>query len=326
MKKLIFKYLMIVVLLLTVIIYLVSARNELENKVLTKISNNIFKEDGSQLTEAKDELHISEKIEIGKKYPLQYMYKVEDEKANLFSLSYKENKLEVGNVVKATNLPSDQLYLIFRETYPNISLEKMGVNTEEEAYQVVQLAIWEIAGRTGEANEYTELSRIDSIKEEIGLKDANPLVFQKAKELVSFVEEYSKTHDEEIKLVPTLHIINDNIKPKEINENYILGPYSYEMQAGILKKMNITITDEKNKDIKGEIVDSNGDKIEDYTKQKTFYVKVPKEKYNQIKITMQAESMRITPKIYIYDNSDYIANTYVNVTFEKDLYIDFEII
>lgn len=326
MKKLVFKYLIVIVLLLTVIIYLISARNELENKVLTKISNNIFKEDGSQLTEAKDVLNISEKIEIGKKYPLQYMYKVEDEKANLFSLSYKENKLEVGDVVRAIGFPSDQLYLIFRETYPNISLEKMGVNTPEEAYQVTQLAIWEIAGRTGEANEYTELSKIDSVKEEIGLKDANMLVFQKARELVKFVEEYSKTHNDEIKLIPTLHIINDNVKQTKIDGNYIIGPYSYEMQSSILKKMSIKITDEANKEIEGEIVDANGDKIEDYTKQKSFYIKVPESKYNKIKITMQAESMRIVPKIYKDDNSDYIANTYVDVNFEENLYIDFEII
>ncbi|MCI8655751.1 MAG: hypothetical protein HFJ48_07865 [Clostridia bacterium] len=55
MKKLIFKYLIIIVLLIVAIIYLVAARKELENKILTKISNNVFKEDGSQLTQIKDE-------------------------------------------------------------------------------------------------------------------------------------------------------------------------------------------------------------------------------------------------------------------------------
>lgn len=329
MKKIIYKYLVIVTILMMIIVFLGAAKKEIQEEMISQIESNIFTQDGSKLTEHKDTLHITEKIKIGNKYPLEYMYKVEEERADLFTLSYKENKLEVGDNVtikEADKYASDQLFLLFRESYPNVSVEEMGLKNEEEAYQALQLAIWEIAARTGEAEQYSELSYIDSVKEEAGLKNVNARVFKKAKDLVNYVEEYTYNNKkEEINLVPTLVIGNAEVKDnvESIENDYMVGPYSYKVEAGILSSTNITITDEVGNDIGGKVVDINGFEIKDLTTEKNFYIRFPK-KYNKVKFNVQTEIKRLIPTIYEGKDCDYIVDTYEKLNCNKDLYIETE--
>lgn len=250
------------------------------------------------------------------------MYKVENEKANLYFLSYRKNKLEVGNMLKLKKekeYVSDQLYLLFRETYPNVSLKDMGVNSEEEAYLATQLAIWELAMRTGDVQEYSELSLIDSIKEDIGLKNINANVFRKAKNLVNFVENFSYYDNTEIQLVPMLILENDKVKKEPISKqnDILLGPYSYKVQAGILTNVEIEITDQDGNDIGGQVTDVNGTEIKDLIEQKEFYVKVPNI-CDKVKGKIKVEVKRLTPRIYTDQNSDYVVNTYQDNTMEEE--------
>lgn len=327
MKKIIYKYLVVVTILVMIIVFLESAKREIQEEMISQIGSNIFEQDGSKLTEEKNILHVTEKVKIGNKYPLEYMYKVEDEKADLYTVSYKENKLEVGdtiNIKEENKYVSDQLFLLFRESYPNVSVEEMGLKNEEEAYQALQLAIWEISARTGEADSYSELSYIDSVKEEVGLKNVNSQVFKKAKDLVNYVEEYTYNNKkEEINLVPTLVIGNAQVKDNavSIEDDYMVGPYSYEVEAGILSSTNITITDEEGNDIGGKAVDINGFEIKDLTTEKKFYIRFPK-KCNKVKFNIQTEIKRLVPTFYENQNCDYVANTYVKVNCSKDLYIE----
>ena len=329
MKKIIYKYLVIVTILMMIIVFLGAAKKEIQEEMISQIESNIFTQDGSKLTEHKDVLHITEKTKIGNKYPLEYMYKVEEESADLFTLSYKENKLEVGdnvNIKETNKYASDQLFLLFRESYPNVSVEEMGLKNEEEAYQALQLAIWEISARTGEAEQYSELSYIDSVKQEVGLKNVNAQVFKKAKDLVNCVEEYTYNGKKEgINLVPTLVIGNAEVKGNvvTIEDDYMVGPYSYKVEAGILSSTNITVTDENGNDIGGKVVDINGFEIKDLTTEKNFYIRFPK-KYNKVKFNVQTEIKRLIPTIYEGKDCDYVANTYEKVNCNKDLYIETE--
>lgn len=322
MKKVIYKCLMIATIIITVIVYVEACRYQVEAEVSTKIADNVFKEDGSQLTEAKDKLIVTGIVNIDGKYPLNCIYQVGDEKANLFSLSYVENNLTVGSDLTIKKNASDALYLLFRESYPNITLEEMGLNSPEEAYQAVQLAVWEIATRTGEANRYTELSFIDSIREEMGLRNINVGVFRKAKDLVRLVEKFDKSTINGIELIPTLVIDNSNVKQKAINidDDFMVGPYSYSVEASILTDVEITIMDQNGSKIDGKVVDAKGAEIEDLIEQKTFYVRFP-ESYKNISFNVRVEMKRLAPTIYQSGNWDYIANTYIKDTCEKTLSI-----
>lgn len=330
MKKIIFGYLIVLVFLITAIVYIISCRLEVESTVTSKVPNNTYIKEGGNVINFEDSLTISSKKETGEEKPLNYMYKTSGDKAYVYSLSFKENKLENESIInknKEHEHASDALYLIFRESYPNISLESMGVNTEEEAYLIRQLAIWEIAARTEEAEYYTELSYVDSIKETIKLKNINIDIFEKAKQLVKFVEKNIETGSNYINYVPTLIFDNDRIdeKAKNIDSDIMVGPYSYNVETAKLTDVVITMEDENGNKINGKIVDINGFEIKDLVNfvNKDFYIRVPSsQKY--IKFKVDAKCKRLTPTFYRDENCDYIVDgyTYSDMNVTQEIFID----
>lgn len=329
MKKIIYKYLIILTILISIDVYIFALRIEEEEVFIPPVSNNIYSGEGSGRIELKDIMTVSSKEKISEKEPLKYMYKVEDDKADLYSLSFQEdNKLEKNSVINLKKskhkYASDQIYLVFRESYPNIPLEHMGLNTPEEAYQAKQLAIWEIAARTGEAEEYIELAYIESVKEAIGLKNINERVFKKAKDLVKFIEKSDLPQNETINLIPKLIVstaeINEELK--YIEDEYIVGPYSYRVESGILTDTEIIVKDENNNKV-GKIVDENGIELNNLEEimGKEFFVRFPNDKKN-IKIQIKTKCKRLTPTIYEDDISIYVVDKYEYNEMEQELKIE----
>ena len=80
----------------------------------------------------------------------EYMiiYKVGNEYNDIYSMSFSPNTLKVGDKLTYKYNASDQLYILLRYSYPYKALQ----TTREEQFQALQLAIWNIAYRTGEAN------------------------------------------------------------------------------------------------------------------------------------------------------------------------------
>lgn len=323
MRKMIYIYLIILTVILGGIIYISALRYELETSMTSQ--GNIYLADGREMTELKDNLEILEVVSTDVKEPLDRMYKVGEEKANLFSLSFDTDELKVGDVLTQRKSASDALYLIFRESYPNVSLEEMGLDTPEEAYMAMQLAIWEISARTGEANQYTELSKVDSVKETVGLKNVNPKIFKRAKDMVTFVEDYNHLASEEIRLVPTLIIHNDEISERTISvdDDMLMGPYYFELEAGIFTNAQIILMDQNNQLIDGTITNINGKEIKNLSPNQEFYIRVSNER-EYVKFIVKVDYKRLSPTIYEKDNKDYIANTYTNETLESDLEIEIE--
>ena len=149
------------------------------------------------------------------------------------------------------------------------------------------------------------------------------MFLEKQKNLVSFVEKYSSEYNEEIQLNPLLIIDNSNVKDEaiSIDNDLIVGPYSYSIQAGILSNVEITIVDNDGKEIMGQVVDANGFEIKDYKEQKKFYIRFPRE-YEKVKFKIKTDVKRLVPTIYECNNSNYIVNTYINDTMEKELEIN----
>ena len=261
------------------------------------------------------------------------MYKVKNGHGNLYTLSYRTigNKLEVGSKIKFKEYASDQLYYILRKSYPNVTLKEMGVNTEQEAYQAIQLALWEIAERTGEAAHRSELSYIRSIRKDMGIKNINSKVFEKAESLVRTSENLThieKDEKYEQNLVPTLIFNTESVKSDaETYEEYgVMGPYYYRVTVGNLKNVIIDTTDISGNILTNvEIIDANGIKIKNFIDTNEFYVKFPKNIFDEIEeitITVKTDVIRIVPAIYEDDYSDYILNTYIKNHMELSAYIN----
>ena len=252
------------------------------------------------------------------------MYMAEDKKVDLFSLSYGNQGLKIGDILKkiANPFASDQLYLIFRKSYPIVSLEEMGVENEQEAYIVKQLAIWEIAYRTGKAKYGSELSYIDSVRNDINLK--NETIFKKAKDFVAYVENFNNNKNEDIELVPTLIINNSEVKSIYKDGGYILGPYSYQVESAGIMNSNITVTDMNGNNVNAKIISGSGIEKTSFNPGEEIYIKTYEDMVD-LKIKFEVSAKRMSPAIYETDDGDdYIVNTYIVNNLEKTLEIEWE--
>lgn len=310
MRKLSYKKLIIITFIIMSIFYLIACIFQNNAAVVSKIEDNIYRGDGKELASIKDELIVTDISETNTIYPLDKMYKMGEEKAFLFSLSYVKNNLQVGDTLKIMDDPyaSDSLYLIFRESYPNISLEEMELESEMEAYQAMQLAIWEVGMRTGEAYYYDELSFIESIREDMGAKNINPRVFQKAKELVRFAENFQETNGE-VEVLITLVLDNSNIGLVRFDNDYAVGPYSYKLQAGIFDSANVSLYDKDGNLLESQIVDENGNEIVNPKEEETFFIKIPKN-YYEFTMKLEVKAKRLAPRFYTDKYTDYVVNGY----------------
>lgn len=331
--KHIYKLLIIIVVLLSLIIYIRALKYEQIDSIKYNTLSNKFTSTGDEMVEIQKEQIITSKEQINSTDRLGYMYKVGNEKANLFSFSYLDNNLDIGSKLllkDEKNYVSDQIYLLFRESYPNVSLKKMGVASVEEAYMIVQLAIWEISTRTGESIYADELSRIESIKEDLGTKEIPAHIYERAKKLVELVENYSnneKNIKNDINFLPTLVIktLDLNKNQIELDDSFMMGPYKYTVEAGIIDNMEIDLCDENGSKINAEIVDCRGIEIKDLKEADEFYVKYPSNhEYKEIQILIKAKVKRVAPCIYMNNSKDYIANTYIFNEIEQKLAITFD--
>lgn len=329
--KNVYKLLIIIVIQITIFSYIYISKKDLEtyNSSLKNIST--VSSTGEHLTEVKDNLEVSEIVNLDSNVPLDKMYKVGEEKSNLYRLYYNTNiDLQVGEklrkVADSNSGALDILEIILRKSYPNISLQEMGVNTAEEAYQAIQLAIWNIEGKTNRRFIGGELTTVDSVREEMGA--SNTKLFRTASNLVKEMEVYQK--DEE--LLKKENLVDLKLSTENTNEyilvrdnEYIYGPYQYEVITGILEKAEITVYDENENIIEGaKIVDSNGLEIEDINSVREFYISFPIN-YKYAKVSLKSNLKAITPTIYANEkNIVFVADTYTPVELIREATITVE--
>ena len=297
---------------------------------------NILKTKGENITSDSNELQIKDIINISNKNAftdLNKIYKVNDN-ANLYSVSKIKNDLNVGSILKKSSkeYASDQVYFIFRKSYPIITLEEMGLDTEEEAYQATQLALWEVCSRTGESKESELITRIDLIKEKLEKEKVhiNEKVFNKAKELVNYVETFdSKNSKDGLELVPTLMVDNslaDLIKqPNEEENKYLVGPYKFYIKNGYFINSNITLKDKNGNLVNVKYVDKNGNTLKNIGENTEFYLSFKEFPGNvSYKLNVSAKFKRNVIEFYENNNKEYFANTYMVEDVPIELTINFE--
>ena len=74
--------------------------HEINDRIMLLKETNYIKVNDTSIIENLDEIKISEINEIGLKSPLNKMYKVEDKKVDIFSLSYGNQELKIGDKLK----------------------------------------------------------------------------------------------------------------------------------------------------------------------------------------------------------------------------------
>ena len=316
------KYIMVIIILIVALISIITYRYELNDKMSLLKETNYFKVEEGAVIKNKEKITVSKIDTTNLQKPLDKMYKAENEEADLFSLSYGNEDLKVGDALKQIDdsFASDALYMIFRKSYPTVTLEEMGVSSPEEAYQVKQLAIWEVAWRTGEAKYGSELSYVDSVRNDLNLKDDT--IFKKAKDFVDYIEDFDAEENETVNVIPTLVIKNGNVNSTYKEGGYIIGPYSYQIEAGELIECNISVIDDEGKPIEAKLVKRNGMEQLGVNPGEDFYIKTNEDEKN-INIKIEVDVKRMTPTIYEAENGDdYIINTYIPDHIEDTLEIE----
>lgn len=327
--KSIYKYIAALVISVSVLVYIIASRYDLENELIPITINNIFNSPSSDafVVEKQDTFEITDIKDINSASPLNKMYKIKN--ANAYSLEYSEfynpsDYIKKGDTFKFESYANDSIYMAFRESYPNISLQEMGVETTEEAYQVVQLLIWELAYRTGEAKYSDRLSIIKSVKEQLGKDGENQRVLKKATELLKYIE--SDEFTEGLEMVSTLVINTQSVISDETEdgENYIFGPYKYRVDSGVITDARATLTDENGQPSDAKVVNAYGTELDNLKDTDEFYV-MKKIGQCNINIEIKAQILRKLPAIYVNENKDRIvvdmfqyqdASTNVNIKME----------
>ena len=236
---------------------------------------------------------------------------------DIFSLSFNHSNLKVGDILKYKGALSDQIYLIFRNSYPLVSLEEMGVINEEEAYFAIQLALWEMADRTQESMYTSEGARINAIRSYVGEARINARVYNAASKLIQFVEKWTKApNDNEVKNILKLTDDKASFHLEETNLKYLAGPFKYEMTNAIIKDANLEAKDEDGNQIQIDFYNDKGEKVIDLKTlhKKNFYLAFPKNIKN-FEYTLNVSYYDLRVNSYIANSSDYAARIY---TIEND--------
>ena len=168
---------------------------------------------------------------------------------------------------------SDKKYIyynyILQNSYPNISLEAMGVANEEEAYIATKYALSYMATMMGQNSDLDETKDLYSFYEIAKRKHYSTSCFAAADRLIS----YSKLliHDGvdfQPKLIKDVTSSNFSINGGRIT----IGPYKVHMENAIFANMEITINNIEGTEIAYTLLDKDGNVIRKVKEDEEFYI------------------------------------------------------
>ena len=193
-----------------------------------------------------------------------------------------------------------------------VSLEEMGVKTEEEAYQALQLAIWEIGDRVGDTKYRTEEARVKALRAYLGEDKINARVFDVASKLVHFSENWDAEQDS-LDVQGALYITTKKAfkNLQNVSGKYLVGPFTYRFENGLVKNADIYGTDENGNSVKIDIYDENGKIVNNFKNvhNKNFYVAFPKD-VKSFHLSLIIYYYHMQGLVYEKASSDYVARAY----------------
>ncbi len=271
--------------------------NEIEETKKVEISETDIKK---ELGEEEIVKNIKINKRLNDKNPLNTIFDIGEDIGYL--ITYPDIKPVEGEKIVLDRYASDQLLVPLLTGYPKVNYKELGLQSEEEAYQATQLAIWEISDRTGESTHSSEKTRISGLREQWqNDKGINPKIFDVADDMVKKAETDAYTK------VPTLTVFTKNIEfNKDEDYYYFVGPYYYTIEDMSYFEVNIEIKDENGNKIKNaEVVDKYGNTITKLIDINEFYIKVPKGE-DRVSISVGVKGDRLVGIISEGKDNEYV--------------------
>ncbi len=304
------KIVMIIIIEISIIV--ISIATQIQNATVKeeeKLSRTNVKQE--EVSELSDEVKVTKILSFKYKdsnsylgnelfFDDQYAYKL-----GIFSL-----KLKKGITLKISDTKvSDQLFTVILAGFPNKKPEEMGLKSEADAYLATQMAIQEIAYRTGEIYS-TERAYVSSFRKEEKYKDVNRDVFDVAQDIVELAEKNPYTKEQAI----TIDV--EDLKFEKIDDEYtLIGPIELGVTDFNKTKMELNLTDSDDKEVNRTaiILDKYGNTVfEPSNNLKTVYVKTNYK--GDMKLHVAVEGYARCARIY--ERSDY---KFITSNVQKDI-------
>lgn len=322
MKKNIFIF--IVIFISSFIVgYIYSHFSDANNKIvkISALSESIDK----NLIERGSDIKIS-KVEKDGDF---YYYEVSDGKRTVEV--YKINKggnVKEGEKLEFIDTATDAAFQVLLNSYPNISLNKMGVKSKREAYIVKNLALTEIIFRTDEINSNYEVDRLVKYK-----RSKNYKYYVSAKRLVDYAEVFSKEAKKN-DIHPVLTLNANSVKEHFSDKYFVPGPYyaTFNEFAYSPKFSFDVIDNETGESIDFKLLYKDEDgvyksrKYEDVKNGDGVYFAFVKLTPFKAQLTFKAEAKRVSGCIYKDKNNNYfLVGSYEKFTADGNVPLNYSV-
>ena len=113
-------------------------------------------------------------------------------------------------------------------------------------------------------------------------------------------------------------------QPEDEENKFLYGPYSINVGGVYFNYSKITVKDEVGNPVDIKIVDGNGNELNDIGLNTNFYLSFKEYPGNTTyTLNIAVNSKRISPFYYEKDDVKYLANTYINEDYSKELTLNF---
>lgn len=224
-----------------------------------------------------------------------------------YSVTYNYDIIPKGKVTYTHYFTEDYITTILLNGYPYVSYEKMGLKSEEEAYIATQLAIYELISREEIAEISNGMFSLDKIEaSEEKYEDMVSRMVSKAKDLVKIALEETYTNGNQ-----GLYDLG-SMKTEVKDGNTIIGPFTTKAELDdITKKImteelkSVTRFNVQNiaSDSKVEVIDENGNKVDEIETGKSFYLKIDTTDSYFVQLKFVITSKKLYTNIYSSDTS-----------------------
>lgn len=249
-----------------------------EEDISYKITSTIHKDMLSNTVNLQDELTLTklDKVfltDINNKKKMQFnRYTVSD--GNYDAYMYLINgigaKFKLNSTITRKNDKKNLYYnYILQNSYPNISLQEMGVANEEEAYIATKYALSYAATMMEKNTDLDESSDLYSFYETAKRKHYSTSAFAAADRLISYMR--LLLHDGvdlQPKLVRDVASANTSLNGGRVT----IGPYKVHVDNGIFADMEITLLDNVGNEVPYTLLDEDGNVIRKVSADKDYYI------------------------------------------------------
>ncbi len=259
------------------ILIIVFSTSRLEDDISYKIYTGVNKNLLNASLDYADELKLSSadkailKKDNNKNEVTFNMYKVSDgkNKTNAYLLSGVSTTFKTQSVMSESSRGSTYINYILYNSYPNVSLEEMGVTSEEEAYFATKYALAYMTLLSGENNRLDEAGDLYSMHEAYKKHGFDTNVFKVAERLISYSRMLKY---DDVSLSSKIILDNSRINISLNNGRAAFGPFKITTNNCILDKTDLQITDRNSNKVDYTLLDRNGRVIGSIVPNNDFYI------------------------------------------------------